>query len=76
MASNSAVANRSADSGWVTRLFSAQPLAPEYQELKFALHRKLLERINLEVLSSLGLNVSVRKSGARLPNWSKRKRRR
>ncbi len=27
--------------------------SPEYQELKFALHRKLLDRINLEVLSSM-----------------------
>jgi pilus assembly protein CpaF len=27
--------------------------APEYQELKFTLHRKLLDRINLEALSSL-----------------------
>ena len=32
----------------------AQTPSPEYQELKFALHRKLLERINLEVLSALG----------------------
>ena len=26
---------------------------PEYQELKFTLHRKLLERINLEALSGI-----------------------
>jgi pilus assembly protein CpaF len=38
----------------VNRLFNAQAPSPEYQELKFALHRKLLERINLEVLSALG----------------------
>ncbi len=54
MTSNFAVANKSADSGWVNRLFNVQSPSPEYQELKFALHRKLLERINLEVLSSLG----------------------
>jgi pilus assembly protein CpaF len=42
-----------AEAGWVTRLFSQQSPAPEYQELKFALHRKLLERINLEALSSI-----------------------
>lgn len=42
------------EAGWVTRLFSAQTLAPEYQELKFTLHRKLLERINLEALSAIG----------------------
>jgi pilus assembly protein CpaF len=42
-----------AEAGWVTRLFSQQSPSPEYQELKFALHRKLLERINLETLSSI-----------------------
>jgi pilus assembly protein CpaF len=42
-----------AEAGWVTRLFTQQRPAPEYQELKFALHRKLLERINLEALSSI-----------------------
>ena len=30
-----------------------QAYTPEYQELKFALHRKLLDRINLEILSSM-----------------------
>ena len=39
--------------GWVERLFNPQSYTPEYQELKFALHRKLLDRINLEVLSSV-----------------------
>jgi pilus assembly protein CpaF len=29
-------------------------LNPEYQELKFALHRKLLDRINLDALASIG----------------------
>jgi pilus assembly protein CpaF len=32
---------------------SRQTYTPEYQELKFALHRKLLDRINLEILSSM-----------------------
>ncbi|HEX5431953.1 MAG TPA: CpaF family protein [Bryobacteraceae bacterium] len=41
--------------GWVSRLFSNQQVTPEYQELKFTLHRKLLDRINLEVLSSVGI---------------------
>jgi len=54
MTTNFAVTSKSADSGWVNRLFNAQAPSPEYQELKFALHRKLLERINLEVLSALG----------------------
>jgi pilus assembly protein CpaF len=30
-----------------------RPAPPEHQELKFTLHRKLLDRINLEVLSTL-----------------------
>jgi pilus assembly protein CpaF len=43
------------DSNWVTRLTSksGHPVSPEYQELKFALHRKLLDRVNLEALSSV-----------------------
>jgi len=31
-----------------------QAYTPEYQDLKFTLHRKLLDRINLEILSSMG----------------------
>ncbi len=54
MTNNFAVTTKAADSGWVNRLFNVQSPSPEYQELKFALHRKLLERINLEVLSALG----------------------
>ncbi len=54
MTTNFAVTTKSGDSGWVNRLFNAASPSPEYQELKFALHRKLLERINLEVLSALG----------------------
>ncbi|MBI3695094.1 MAG: CpaF family protein [Acidobacteria bacterium] len=32
---------------------SKHTLSPEYQELKFTLHRKLLDKINLEALSSI-----------------------
>ena len=39
--------------GWVNRLFTTEAINPEYQELKFTLHRKLLDRINLELLSSV-----------------------
>jgi len=46
-----------AESSWEQRLLRTQasPTAidPEYQELKFTLHRKLLERINLEALSGI-----------------------
>ncbi len=41
------------DQGWVGRLFARQEFNREYQELKFLLHRKLLDRINLELLSSV-----------------------
>lgn len=41
------------DAGWVMRLFNRQSFTPEYQELKFALHKKLLHRINLEAISIL-----------------------
>src|SRR5215469_6356474 len=41
------------ETGWVGRLFSPQSYSSEYQELKFALHRKLLDRIKLEALSSV-----------------------
>src|SRR6185436_14455570 len=43
----------SRETGWVNRLFSRDGYTPEYQELKFTLHRKLLDRINLEALSSM-----------------------
>jgi len=45
-----AAAGRGAD-GLATA--ARQAYTPEYQELKFALHRKLLDRINLEILSSM-----------------------
>jgi pilus assembly protein CpaF len=57
------------ESGWVGRLFDPQSYTPEYQELKFALHRKLLDRINLEALSSVAserVRNEVRTAVARL----------
>jgi pilus assembly protein CpaF len=36
-----------------SRVLGRHAYTPEYQELKFTLHRKLLDRINLEVLSSM-----------------------
>ncbi len=41
------------EAGWVTRLNNRDSSGVEYQELKFTIHRKLLDRINLEALSSL-----------------------
>ena len=41
------------EQGWVGRLFTQQAFNREYQELKFILHRKLLDRVNLELLSSV-----------------------
>jgi pilus assembly protein CpaF len=57
------------DPGWVQRLTGRQAFAPEYQDLKFTLHRKLLERINLEALSSLAadrIRFEIRTAVARL----------
>src|ERR1035438_8295126 len=57
------------DTGWVNRLFSSEQSTPEYQELKFTLHRKLLDRINLEALSSLAgdrVRAPIRASVAQL----------
>ncbi len=57
------------EAGWVNRVMETPAVAPEYQELKFALHRKLLERINLEALGSLAgerVRMEVRAAVARL----------
>jgi pilus assembly protein CpaF len=60
---------RASEAGWVTRLMNQQSAAPEYQQLKFALHHKLLDRINLEALSSLAgerARLEIRAALARL----------
>src|SRR5215467_1034532 len=57
------------DPGWVGRLFSQHAFSNEYQELKFILHRKLLDRINLELLSSVSVErvrAEVRSAISRL----------
>jgi len=41
------------DTAWETRLFRKDAIVPQYQDLKFALHRKLLDRIDLESLSTM-----------------------
>jgi len=65
----SAIQSAKQDAGWVGRLFTPQSYTQEYQELKFALHRKLLDRINLEALSSVAsdrVRNEVRAAVARL----------
>jgi pilus assembly protein CpaF len=57
------------EAGWVTRLANRDSTGAEYQELKFAIHRKLLDRINLEALSSLAgerARAEIRVAVARL----------
>src|ERR1700687_993245 len=72
MASMSDTGTRSGESretGWGNRLFQREGSTPEYQELKFTLHRKLLDRINLEALSSMAgdrVRAEVRAAVARL----------
>src|SRR5437879_8198281 len=57
------------EAGWVNRLFSNEVYTAEHQELKFTLHRKLLDRINLEALSSMAgerARTEIRAAVARL----------
>src|ERR1700689_3594897 len=57
------------EAGWVTRLANRDQTGLEYQELKFTIHRKLLDRINLEALSSLAgerARAEIRTAGAKL----------
>jgi len=64
----------SREAGWVTRLSNRQEYTPEYQELKFTLHRKLLDRVNLEALSSMAgerVRAQVRSSVAQLVEGEK-----
>jgi pilus assembly protein CpaF len=41
------------DNGWIDRLMNPRTDGAAYQELKFALHRKLLGRVNLEAVLAL-----------------------
>src|SRR6478735_10174447 len=57
------------ETGWVSRLFSRDGYTPEYQELKFTLHKKLLDRVNLEALSSMAserVRAEIRTAVAKL----------
>src|SRR6202041_3881778 len=54
--------------------FGGDQPAPEYQELKFTLHRKLLDRINLEALSSMAgdrVRAEIRVAVAKLVDEEK-----
>ena len=62
------------EAGWVGRLFDPQSYSPEYQELKFILHRKLLDRINLEVLSSVASDRVRSEVRSAVADWWKRKK--
>jgi pilus assembly protein CpaF len=65
----SARAENRETTGWVNRLFNKDGYSPEYQELKFTLHRKLLDRINLEALSSMAgerVRAEIRAAVAKL----------
>src|ERR1700692_3320889 len=57
------------EAGWVNRLLNSEGYNPEHQDLKFTLHRKLLDRINLEALSSMAgerARAEIRAAVARL----------
>ena len=69
MESSSSLATAGKDPGWVTRLNKKQPFSPIYQELKFAIHRKLLDRINLQTISAMPgdrMRAEVRAAVAKL----------
>src|SRR6202790_414458 len=62
------------EAGWVTRLANRDHTGVEYQELKFAIHRKLLDRINLEALSFMAserVRAEVRVAVAKLVDEEK-----
>jgi pilus assembly protein CpaF len=62
------------ETGWVNRLMNREESTPIYQELKFTLHRKLLDRINLEALSSMAgdrVRAEVRTAVAKLVSEEK-----
>jgi len=62
------------EAGWVNRLFTREGSTLEYQELKFTLHRKLLDRINLEALSSMAgdrVRAEIRVAVAKLVDEEK-----
>jgi pilus assembly protein CpaF len=51
--SQSSVPAQTGENGWVDRIMNPRVEAAAYQDLKFALHRKLLGRVNLEVVLAL-----------------------
>ncbi len=66
---STSLASSGKDAGWVTRLNRKQPFSPVYQELKFAIHRKLLDRINLQTISAMPgerMRAEVRAAVAKL----------
>ena len=67
-------AGQNSETGWVNRLFTSEKSTANYQELKFTLHRKLLDRINLDALSSMAgdrVRAQVRTSVAKLVDEEK-----
>lgn len=55
--------------GWVNRLTNRTPFSPQYQELKFAIHSKLIDRVNLQALSTMAgerMRMEVRTAVAKL----------
>ena len=61
--------NQKCESGWIDRLLKSEESTAEYQELKFSLHRKLLDRLNLDMLTAMAserVRAQVRASVAKL----------
>ncbi len=69
MSAISAVTSRASASTWEDRLRVRSPVSVEHLEMKFALHRKLLDKINLERLSAIDsqrMRIEVRAAVASL----------
>src|SRR5674476_441780 len=74
MATNSDLVQREKDAGWVFRLNKKQPFSAANQELKFSIHRKLLDRINLQAISAMAgdrMRAEVRAAVAKLMDEEK-----
>jgi hypothetical protein len=50
-------AGQNSETGWVNRLFTSEKSTANYQELKFTLHRKLLDRIFAPLTCCLNFGV-------------------
>ena len=74
---NSNLPVRNRENSWVDRMMNPRADAAAFQDLKFTLHRKLLDRVNLEAVLALPEDrVRSEIRGRAVPAWSRKRRRR